>query len=95
MLLAILAVALHGCIGPFGPPDTFDDMWQRLNSLAVPTDFTLIAKEERGLASSPRRSPVSSIDTVSVGTKGRCASDCDNSWQMMEGGCCEELRQGV
>ena len=49
-LLAIIALALPGCvgIGPFGPPDTFDDMWRRLDSVAVPDDFTLIGKEQLG-----------------------------------------------
>jgi|SoiMethySBSTD1v2_1073268.scaffolds.fasta_scaffold557180_2 hypothetical protein len=50
--VAVLAVAVSGCGVLLGlPPDTFADMWSRLDSIAVPGDFQLIAKNWYGLRS--------------------------------------------
>jgi hypothetical protein len=50
-LVAILALALQGCVSILFPPDTFDDMWRRLDSVAPPGEFALIAKHRGGLRS--------------------------------------------
>ena len=52
--LAFVALGLQGCLSL---PDTFGDMWQRLDSVAVPGDFTLIGKEQQGMRSSFMASP--------------------------------------
>jgi hypothetical protein len=52
LAVAILALALSGCGILLGvPPDAFDDMWRRIDSVAVPGDFQLIAKNYDGLRS--------------------------------------------
>jgi len=43
-----LSLILQGCLGP---PDTFGDMWKRVDEVRVPEDFVLVAKEEMGLRS--------------------------------------------
>jgi len=49
--LVVLALVLQGCtILLTGAPDTFDDMWQRLDQVA-PGDFTLLDQHRYGLRS--------------------------------------------
>jgi hypothetical protein len=50
LAVAILALALSGWGLLLGlPPDTFDDMWRRLDSVAPPDGSELIAQNISGL----------------------------------------------
>lgn len=53
-LIVCLALSLQGCIGP---PDTFDDMWDQLDQVAIPDDFTLVGEEYYGARSRAGAAP--------------------------------------
>ena len=78
-LLAIIASALTGCLGIVGPPETFDDMWQRLDAVAVPADFTLIDKDRWGARGGLAPGEPRVVNYYSAPWEG--------------GGICEQLRQ--
>jgi len=76
LLLVALGFVLQGCLGP---PDTFGDMWERVDEVAVPDDFTLVGKQQMGLRSGFAAAP------------GPTASNYYSvSWA--EGTLCERLR---